>query len=918
MWTNNSERGIYMMKKVIGCAIGAACACAMLASVPSFAYDTYFKDDFENKATGNVTTAYGGTKIIEKDGNKFVAVQDRQEDWNYIYRVTADEDPIKDTDREDSSPEMIIGVDFMVPTNAGDAENTISKFKLMETRWDGTDQGIALWYDNGRIKTGNSGNAYSTSAARYAVVAENIEKDKWYNVFIALDWSEGAKTGEGVPKYSIYMSDNAPISNSFPNGGGSSTFLKRILYSSATRHSSTANSPQDPLYYLDNIKIVNTDDANYELDLALFKARSMAVNAAAGFENGNVPKSIIKRLMNCVDKIEPLIDGAELDASEVSERLDEINAETEIFKGAVIDEINGDSQKTAFVRVNADASMPSQTAAGVNGCKVPLTANAYTQQNSISGGEILWSVKNADGSDLSEENAALVSIVDGESGKELSISGGFTGDLLLIASAARDDGVTFSDTHSINVVTARVLTVKSIISENGEIKIEGSASDTISQDINIVITGNDNDASTADIYKEGTITVNSDKSFVWSTDVPNDEKAQELEIKITGVEIDALSINSYYYGTDWESAVLNAVKNAENNAAIEKILELHNTKLYVDVSLLQAEQNYCTRIMNNKASYDTLDSLQKVIRDTEFVLGFSRASRSEIKSFIDNNNALLKNNGFDIADLNSEDITEAERTSFYVNASVLEFDTLTATVADICSALNKTLEPFKDNNNSSNDNMIDPVTPPAAGGGGGGGGFSGGSKTPSVPSNPTSSEMPFSDVSETDWFYDAVKFMNQKNIMVGDNQKMRPNDTVTRGEFSKIVVVAFGLEANSENIFSDANGKWWKTYAEIAAAHRILKGTDDGIFDGDSAITREMLAVVVDRAVTAKGIQLYDQNGGVTFEDSDYISDWAKESVERLAKKGIVSGIGNNMYVPSLPVTRAEAAQIMYNVLKQL
>ena len=74
---------------------------------------------------------------------------------------------------------------------------------------------------------------------------------------------------------------------------------------------------------------------------------------------------------------------------------------------------------------------------------------------------------------------------------------------------------------------------------------------------------------------------------------------------------------------------------------------------------------------------------------------------------------------------------------------------------------------------------------------------------------------------------------------------------------------------------------------------------------------------MINRVLETKEIQLYEKNLGKEFADSSAISDYAKAAVAQLYIKGVVSGIGNNLFAPKLNVTRAEAAQIIYNVLKE-
>ena len=53
-----------------------------------------------------------------------------------------------------------------------------------------------------------------------------------------------------------------------------------------------------------------------------------------------------------------------------------------------------------------------------------------------------------------------------------------------------------------------------------------------------------------------------------------------------------------------------------------------------------------------------------------------------------------------------------------------------------------------------------------------------------------------------------------------------------------------------------------------------------------------------------------------TFTDNDTISDWAKSGVAFASSKGYVNGKGNNIFDPNGNATRAELAQIFFNMFR--
>ena len=111
---------------------------------------------------------------------------------------------------------------------------------------------------------------------------------------------------------------------------------------------------------------------------------------------------------------------------------------------------------------------------------------------------------------------------------------------------------------------------------------------------------------------------------------------------------------------------------------------------------------------------------------------------------------------------------------------------------------------------------------------------------------------------------------------------------------------------------------WWKEYAETAASNGIINGTGNGCFDGEEPVTREMLSAMIYRLIQKKNIELYDKKDNYGFSDESIISDYAKESVEFLFKKGIISGVTEKLFQPQTAATRAQTAKMIYGVLNEI
>ena len=188
-----------------------------------------------------------------------------------------------------------------------------------------------------------------------------------------------------------------------------------------------------------------------------------------------------------------------------------------------------------------------------------------------------------------------------------------------------------------------------------------------------------------------------------------------------------------------------------------------------------------------------------------------------------------------------------------------------------------------------------------------GGGFSGG-VTPVVP------QSKFADVSSSHWAYADITALVDKGVLSGyADGTFKGDASITREEFAKIVVVAFGLTDNGNDFggYSDVKSDFWaNSYIKIAS----VNGIGNGKFGTGEKITRQDAAVMIMRAAKATGIALNGQ--GSEFNDGSKISDYAKEAVNALSGAGVINGFADGTFKPNDALTRSQTAKIVYSVIK--
>ncbi|MNZ66117.1 Rhamnogalacturonan exolyase YesX [compost metagenome] len=177
----------------------------------------------------------------------------------------------------------------------------------------------------------------------------------------------------------------------------------------------------------------------------------------------------------------------------------------------------------------------------------------------------------------------------------------------------------------------------------------------------------------------------------------------------------------------------------------------------------------------------------------------------------------------------------------------------------------------------------------------------------------------FHDIGHIGWAVDSIESLAARGIVDGvGNDAFKPNQTVTRAQFLKMLMYAFDLaDANAESTLSDVKeGSWY--YSSVAAAERlgIVQGKADGSFGVNDEITRQDMAVMAYRAAQQLQIKLQGTGEAVDFTDKSAIGSYALEAVEAMQSGGVIQGIGEGRFAPQGHATRAQAAVIIDKLLR--
>lgn len=158
--------------------------------------------------------------------------------------------------------------------------------------------------------------------------------------------------------------------------------------------------------------------------------------------------------------------------------------------------------------------------------------------------------------------------------------------------------------------------------------------------------------------------------------------------------------------------------------------------------------------------------------------------------------------------------------------------------------------------------------------------------------------------------------MRDKKIISGfEDNTFRPNDKLTREQFVVMAAAAFGISAGGGVDFDDvADGAWYADAVKKAYNAGIISGISENEFGTGQYVTRQDMAVILSRIIEKQKLSFEDVRGFDDVKDADSIAEYARESIESLYKKGIISGSDGNVN-PNGFATRAEAAVMIYNIL---
>ena len=167
---------------------------------------------------------------------------------------------------------------------------------------------------------------------------------------------------------------------------------------------------------------------------------------------------------------------------------------------------------------------------------------------------------------------------------------------------------------------------------------------------------------------------------------------------------------------------------------------------------------------------------------------------------------------------------------------------------------------------------------------------------------------PFSDVSASNYYYEAVKWAQEKGITGGiGNGLFGPNQPCTRAQIVTFLWRAAGSpEPKAMSSFADVSmDAYYAKAVAWAVENGITTGTGDGKFSPDATCTRAQSVTFLFRAIG----KLVDSKA----EFSDVLTDsYYANAVAWAVENGVTNGIGGGLFGPNNSCTRAQIVTFLF------
>lgn len=163
----------------------------------------------------------------------------------------------------------------------------------------------------------------------------------------------------------------------------------------------------------------------------------------------------------------------------------------------------------------------------------------------------------------------------------------------------------------------------------------------------------------------------------------------------------------------------------------------------------------------------------------------------------------------------------------------------------------------------------------------------------------------------------SIMNMVARGILKGmDNGKFEGELPITRAMVATVLKrLSKDQTINNVKSFTDVKDKdWFADAVKWAQSQGLIKGYEDGTFKANNLVTRQELAIIVERFLKAHGITM-DEIKELSYKDLNILPAWSKDAIIAMAKIGLIEGQTEEMYNPTSEFTREELAVMLEKII---
>lgn len=186
-------------------------------------------------------------------------------------------------------------------------------------------------------------------------------------------------------------------------------------------------------------------------------------------------------------------------------------------------------------------------------------------------------------------------------------------------------------------------------------------------------------------------------------------------------------------------------------------------------------------------------------------------------------------------------------------------------------------------------------------------------------------EVPLHDLQNYNWALQEVQNLYGKGIITGMSAtRFAPQGELTRAQFLQMIIKGIGDARQSDASISLPTDvkeeQWYADSVRLGIEMNIIQGRADGSFGANERISREDMAVMLNRAlqVVQREHATHSVQGNMVFADNDEIAPYAKEAVDLMQQLGLLNGMPDGTFAPKETANRAQGAVVVARLMERL